>query len=50
MMHFVNDLLDYRMAKKGSMQKKICKFNPNSTISSIFEMFSVQTNAKKIEL
>ena len=50
MMHFVNDLLDYSMAKKGSMQKKICKFDPNETISSIVEMFGLEAEAKKVDL
>lgn len=50
LLHFVNDLLDYRMIKKQNFKRKITKFNPTSTFKNIVDMFKDQAKANYLTL
>lgn len=49
-MHFVNDMLDYRMITQSKFEKKTSLFDPNRTFKNIIAMFADQAQAKGIKL
>lgn len=50
LLHFVNDLLDYRLIKNQKFETNLINFNPNIAFADIIEMFKERAREQGIKL
>ena len=50
LLHFVNDLLDYKLFKKSKFELTLERFDPKAAVESMLDIFKIQAGSQGIQL